>query len=690
MAENVNFPHQSYFRIIEEQIEALAQYYQFQDSISITLKKVYHLLCRDSLSGKTKLPYNGLSRINSNGIPFQWSFSFSANYTESLRFICEAGEPNTSCHDRFLLSLELIQNLNSLLGIPKKNWLIEKVLPILIPPYAEWPQKWRSALWFAVGANKKGILYKVYLNLNGGEIRQRWMKIGRLLTILNRLKSLDEWCSISSKVSENSIPVGIALDILPDGECGRVKVYFRSEEVTLSWLAKWYKATASEHIEATIRSLIESYPLTGSGIYPNQSFFVSWEAGTDEKATLKTELAVSILDFTEQSTIQRTYALMNKLELPFWEYQKLLDLIGYSEPHLLHEKAHKFVGIGFENDGSYHMNTYLQPMLTSYEHKSVVLENCACRKTIINNALNKAKRALFNSMTENKRWLDYYLPVGQSDIWVTAYILFQLQNLSLTVEQSLLYKNAKKWLLNQATSQGWGYNSSTPPDSDSTSLALLSLNLTNKKAKSFLNKINLNCKSENGYSTYNPNIYKGSWVEAVDDVSPYVLLARHKYNRDSSTELPDFIRNNQLENGSWSSYWWTSDLYATYGYLLYFNKIGTEPSNSAELLHYIENYQPICDFDSALLVNCLYFLGSKKNNFKLISQLINQQQENGLWKGSALLRLPKEDLVKPKNKIEGTVLYKDMNGYFTTALTINALNHYSLNLRASGNIVRIL
>lgn len=664
----------SYATIIKEQLVDVAQHFNFPDPLILKLKKIYHLLCDESLSGKMELPYGGLSRINANGIPFQWSFSFAPNAQGSVRFVCETGAPHASCYKRFEQSLSIIDNVNALLGIPSTSWFKELALPIFMPEPSQWPKHWKSALWFAVGANKKGIRYKIYMNLNAGEIRDRWLKIGRLLTVLNRLGPLQEWCDMSKNVSENSIPVGIALDVLSNGECGRIKVYFKSEKVTLDWLSRWYSSTNGAHISPIIRSLIEAYPHTDSKVYPDRSFFVSWESGINEKATLKTELAVTNFNFTEQEVVYQTYSLMDKLNLPFKEYKKLLSLIGYSEPYQYTERAHKFVGIGFENDGSFHLNTYVQPMLSQFnyvptkEKKGTTIE-------WMDAALFKSKSALFRSMVDERNWEDYLLPVGKSDIWVTAFLLFQLQNVNLTPEQSILYTNAQNWLLAQAKSTGWGYNLSTPTDSDSTSLGLLSTPMPHIIAKDILTKLESHCKTEHGYSTYDPNIYKGRWSLAVDDVSPFVLLAQQKYQYKKNASIQHFIHNNQLKNGSWRSYWWTTDLYATYGYLYYFKSINEKPPRCTELISYLENYQTAGVFEKALLINCLRSIGSKKRINSLNNEVMELQKDNGLWCGDAVLSLPKDELWDPKNQIDGTTLFKDVNGYITTAMVLSALSN---------------
>jgi hypothetical protein len=85
-----------------------------------------------------------------------------------------------------------------------------------------------SAIWIGAAPVPGCIVLKPYFNLNRNTPRERWLRIGRMLAELQRPRSLEFLCSISPKVSEGSLPVGLTVDLLPDGTSGRVKAYFRS------------------------------------------------------------------------------------------------------------------------------------------------------------------------------------------------------------------------------------------------------------------------------------------------------------------------------------------------------------------------------------------------------------------------------------------------------------------------------
>jgi hypothetical protein len=660
------------FEVVESQLLNLIEYYAFLPTIKQKIIDVYTLLCKESLSGIPQLPYTGFSKINDSGLPFQWSFSFSKHYQPSLRFICEAGRPNTSARERFIFSLNKIKRLNEFLGIPTLEWLEKYAITTLIPSTNNWPATWKSAMWFALGANSKGILYKVYFNLNQGDIRERWLRIGNLLKSMNRIGALEDWCNISAKVSLNSIPVGVALDVLPDGNCGRIKVYFRSASVKLDWLEKWYHYTDSDKVQPAIRHLIEAFPYTQNEMYPDKTFFVSWETEGNQPPTLKTEIAVTNVGLSESEVLEGTYAMMNKLDFKVEEYRKLLSIINYSEELKDPYTYHKFIGIGYEQDGSIHLNSYIHPVLS---------EVYTARKTKnypgkleIANRLKKAQTAIFNSLTDNEKWIDYNLPVGKSDVWVSSFILFHLRNAHLSKDQQSQYISVQNWLVKQLKFNGWGYNSLTPADTDSTSLALLTCEISRDEAIQLLRYIDEHCKLENGFSTYSNEIYQGKWSEATDDVSPYVLLAKKRWGVKMDEQDLVFIRKNQNKRGSWKSYWWATDLYSIYGYLQFQNNAVFYDLDKTK--EYLNNYVPSNNFERALLVLCLIEIKSVKSFDQLIKKILDDQLDSGLWEGSAILKLPDSGIDDPENRINGTRLFKDENGLFTTAVVMNALEKY--------------
>ncbi len=70
-------------------------------------------------------------------------------------------------------------------------------------------------------------------------------------------------------------------------------------------------------------------------------------------------------------------------------------------------------------------------------------------------------------------WMDFALPIGPSDAWVTAYITAILSRMSgLHVELDRPARILRTWF---RPNLGWGENGNAPTDADSTALALLTL-----------------------------------------------------------------------------------------------------------------------------------------------------------------------------------------------------------------------
>ncbi|MCG6499763.1 hypothetical protein, partial [Kitasatospora sp. A2-31] len=130
------------------------------------LDAVFDVLTRESLDRATADAYPGLSRINANGLPFQWSACFGAARAPSVRFLCESGIPGTTGRERLNVSLDRLRRACRVIGLPGvPHWFTAQVLPAVLPDERNWPAHWRSALWTGVGAAGGAVALKPYLNL---------------------------------------------------------------------------------------------------------------------------------------------------------------------------------------------------------------------------------------------------------------------------------------------------------------------------------------------------------------------------------------------------------------------------------------------------------------------------------------------------------------------------------------------
>lgn len=350
--------------IVRTQLFALADWAQLPENVFHQLDGVFGLLTHEALLRPAQQPFKGLGKINPDGLPFQWSFCID-NKPPTVRFLCESGTPGTSVQTRIALSINKLKETCRLLNIPFPAWFSDIVISHILPNDQPLPDDWLSAIWFAVGAGRKGILLKIYVNLRKDAPIERWKRIGRVLRDIDRKNSLVTLCEMSGRVSKDSWPSGLAIDIMPDGSPGRIKVYFRSGEVCQAWIENWYKAlNAPEHIPY-IRKMLEILPWQSNHPYPHGTFFVSTEFSPDDKVSLKTDFTVKRWGHTDRHIADGVQRLIEHLELNKSLYTSGLAAIECWPNNQADSTIQQLVGLGYEPDGSRHVNVYCEPPLPS-------------------------------------------------------------------------------------------------------------------------------------------------------------------------------------------------------------------------------------------------------------------------------------------------------------------------------------
>lgn len=159
--------------------------------------------------------------------------------------------------------------------------------------------------------------------------------------------------------------------------------------------------------------------------------------------------------------------------------------------------------------------------------------------------------------SEDGSWLDWKLPVGESDAWATAYIGYKLRmvpnHLKSIVEDSR--GRAAEWLLKKEYAEGgWGYNDLVGSDADSTSFAIIFLDSTGRappyKSYKLLNEFQSN---DGGFSTYKTISFKNSWGVSHPDVTPIVLIAlmtRYGPRHPRIVKGIEYVRTQQTPEGN--------------------------------------------------------------------------------------------------------------------------------------------
>lgn len=663
--------HRSLTLPIREQLSSLASVTDLPQVHRARIEKIFALLTRESLNQAPKPPFPGLSYINANGLPFQWVFRFGGAKS-GFGFLCEVGKPGDRPQQRLKLSLERLELACDVIGSPRSFWL-RNIVDRVIPPQEDepWPPHLKSALWVGVAAGAAGIQLKPYLNLNRGTARERWLRAGWVLKDLGRTRSLERLCELSQCASAGGWPVGLAADILPDGNAGRIKIYFRSEEVSPTWLEHWYKAAGFVRGATAVRRCLDLFPWLGRKPYPSAAFILCVESHPEDEISLKTDLAVSKWIASDAEVVNGSRSLVSALGGNPKLIEEALGAIGAWPPNSGMLSVMRFVSLGIELDGSHHVNLYVEPPLSYFNGRGKRVASVTNQTT---DEVIRAGLHYLISQREGSRWTDFCLPVGHSDAWVTAYVLARLGDLPggcISSSQQEKIEESLDWLLAQRTQAGgWGYNSEVPDDADSTAWAILALRCHGREVPHQAFDVLLRCEEPDGtFATYPAGTEPGGgWTLAVPDVTAVALKALGRSERSGV----DAVLSRWLHpEGLPPAYWWVSPFYTCAALLDGCKEVAMIPAMTA-LRDWLAQCVPANAFDEALLLRCLLGLGMEESRFAT-ERLIRSQQDDGSWPPSAFLRLTDPAVTDPWNTIDAGPLYVDHAGVFTTATVLWAL-----------------
>jgi hypothetical protein len=196
------------------------------------------------------------------------------------------------------------------------------------------------------------------------------------------------------------------------------------------------------------------------------------------------------------------------------------------------------------------------------------------------------------------------------------------------------------------TNGGWGYNSKCPVDSDSTALSVLFLTARGNLVPDECYHCLLSFQREDGgFSTFKRLDPSNAWGVSHSDVGPAVLLAL-------LTKLPldhlaisrglAFSVTMLRREGLWSSYWWTSPLYATLANVVLLEQTRVPYARDIVVRAFRNIVLPTNPFELALLGEAISILDPGNSRiFEVARVLTKAQASDGSWSASAdILRVP--------------------------------------------------
>ncbi len=327
------------------------------------------------------------------------------------------------------------------------------------------------------------------------------------------------------------------------------------------------------------------------------------------------------------------------------------------------EPKYRFIGWGIEPDGRTHLNTYVEPPLPVSLPAARPLHRA--RIDPVRRAVARGSEALIDLQTDG-HWKDYRLPVGASDSWVTAFVLYW-SGLPTHSMQAI------DWLeSSRTTGAGWGFGRQVENDADSTALSIIDLRRAGRRvprgALTFLRA----CLVPSGGAATFPVTWSdhGAWTSANAEITPVVMAALGRpHQRELGLARRYMDGTHETSGPGWPNYWWLTQLYAallavTYGY--------ASQAHLTQLRSHLSSVEPANAFETALGLRIALNLGSASLAARFAARLIDEQMRDGRWPGSAVLRLP-----DPTGSVQGAgtaPTYIDEGGVVTTAMAVGALH----------------
>lgn len=644
---------------VREQLEGLFRLGGQGPAASARVREILGLLTDESLDQPAEGPFEGLSFINADGVPFQWVARIGEGGVD-WGFLCETGRPRSPGPERLALTLDRLRAASRVAGCAPPV-VLETVADLFGPAPGEgWPGHWRSAIWTGVSVGGEAVRLKPYFNLNRGDARDRWLRVGWALKALGREHALEQVCRLSTSCSPGFWPVGVALDLTADGGVGRLKAYFRSQAGGPALLEPWYAACGAPGANEAVRTMLDLLGLTGSDRYPPGAFVVSLEAHADQRLSLKTDLAVTKWLDSDAQVVDGVEALSQRLGLAAGGLSTMMAGLGVTAPSRTDCEIARFVGLGCEPDGAAHLNVYLSPPRPGDASDTPRRRRSTPQRHPRQGALCRGVSALLAAQADG-HWRDFSLPVGVSDRWVTAYILTRLaetdRRAGLRLAGSSAIADALAWLEASRTADGgWGYNAAVPDDADSTAWAVLALHGWSRPIPPSAISLLEGCMRQGQASTYPAdNSPRAFWSGASPDVTAIAARALRVCGRRPA--VGPAAAPNDLPR----AFWWVTPLY-----VLAARAEDPQPDLSEALRARLAAFRSHGAFERALR---LRLTGDAKEEAALVAD----QAPCGLWPASARLRLVLRAGAEPWRDIASGPVFLDEKGLFTTATAIWAM-----------------
>lgn len=591
------------------------------------------------------------SILNNDGVPLQLCLTSSQNGTD-LRIIGDPGTNVTQTESRYLASVQAIRR-----SIERGNALelavaSDVTIKLLLPTTKVKRSLYTKGFaWVAMRPGLPGMAF--YVEMAPLDHKKAWECVNRWL------RHILPNTVVATGILARIIPYTVVASAGIEGSSlmdARAKVYFRFiaepnlTDLQMGLFSSW-------EIQEFLALIKYSSGVDAKGLVMSIGFSMATGVLLDAKL----DVCGHCLNHALPEWAAITQAITDRFSLAPVDMNPLLHSEGYDVA---------FIGLGVTVDRQVRLNLYIKHSV----------RRAAPAPEEIEEALIDGIRYLCFMQREDGSWIDFDLPVGNSDQWVTAYVALALAQAgkALLIDQAkVCSSNGAAWLMRSRPYRaGWGYNKRTGPDTDSTAIAIALLDElyipVPENDRAFLGE---HWQDGEGLSTYRDS---AAWAAGHWDVTPLGYLGLS--SEDQAKYRGQFIAalaNNRTGNGFWRSYWWRNPYYTTLVTLETLDRLRIKEPEwtskaSEESLH----------IDNAFDLACYLGIGfvrdpfGKKIDIRL-RDLLNWQDRNGSWPGASNLRVTEQSCYEPWKDPKGSY-YKDHFGLFTTATVIRVLTRILL------------
>jgi squalene cyclase len=324
-------------------------------------------------------------------------------------------------------------------------------------------------------------------------------------------------------------------------------------------------------------------------------------------------------------------------------------------------------------------------------------------------SLERGKRFLLAKQGNDGLWRDFLTPAGEASLWPTGFIAAALHVAG--AEESALERAADALVANQNVDGGWSYNEEVPTDADSTACVLLFLAVMGHRGDAIRRAaaclVKHQRRESGGVATYSESgpirrfmgvgrwMRFDGWCRPHTEVTALAGRALAAVAPNNCSQVADaawrYVRSQQRDDGSWSSYWWTSPHYATLQAVQLALSLGDHGvvSRAAEWARQSQaddgswNAPGVATsaFTTALSLSVLLSArGTKRHVERALSQLAAFQDDDGGWPSHPIMRIPVPGDVDPDRRrgihfgqLGRGIVVADQHRTFTSAACVAAL-----------------